>query len=96
MADYLNTGNRWTAVYLVQRERGDILTYRKLPWEIVRFNVDVNPSAPEEIVPTGEDSSLGYGTGATAVKDPESKIYEKIWIVDHLPFNDKTSFGRPE
>jgi hypothetical protein len=91
MSNYKQDGNRWTAVYLVERERGDILTYRKLPWEIVRFNVDTNPSAPEEIIPCGEDSFNPNGD-----KQVSDKVYEKIWIVDHIPFEAKTSFGKPE
>lgn len=91
MSDYKQSGNRWTAVFLVQRERGDVLTYRKLPFEIVRFNVDSSPSAPEEIVPCGADEFSQSGD-----KQDSDKIYEKIWIVDSLPYASKTSFGKPE
>jgi hypothetical protein len=91
MADYKQEGNRWTAVFLVEREKGDRLTYRRLPFELVRFNADVNPSAPQEIVPNGEDVFNGSGD-----KQVSDKIYEKIWIVDAIPFGAKTSFGKPE
>ncbi len=91
MSDYKQSGNRWTAVYLVVRERGDKLTYRKLPFEIVRFNVDENPSATEQIVPCGEDV-----LNPTGNKQDHDKIYEKIWIVDSVPYKAKTSFGQAE
>ena len=91
MANYEQDGNRWTAIYLVVREKGDKLTYRKLPFELVRFNVDTNPSAVEEMVPAGVDNLNESGN-----KQNSDKIYEKIWIVDSLPFGAKTSFGKPE
>lgn len=91
MSNYNQSGNRWTAVFLVERERGDVMTYRRLPFELVRFNVDTNPSAPQEIVPNGVDA---FNSGGD--KQDSDKIYEKIWIVDSLPFGAKTSFGRPE
>jgi hypothetical protein len=91
MSDYKQGGNRWTAIYLVQRERGDHYTYRKLPFEIVRFNVDDDHDSREVIVPCGEDV-----LNPNADKQETDKIYEKIWIVDSLPFREKTSFGKPE
>jgi hypothetical protein len=96
MANYESSGNRWTAIYVANGIRGtEYSTYTKLPWELVRFNVDSNPSATPEIVPDGEDRTLGgMGSTATSVKEP-NRIYEKIWIVDSVPFREKTSFGEP-
>lgn len=91
MANYEQSGNRWTAVYLVITERGGANTYRKLPFEIVRFNVDVDPDAPEEIIPSGQDAFNPAGD-----KQNSDKIYERIWIVDNLPYAAKTSFGPAE
>lgn len=80
MADYSQDGNRWTAIYLVEGDEPP-RTYKKLPYELVRFNVDQDPEAPTVIVPSGMGSP-----GA-------EKIYEKIWIVDHIPWEGKVSFG---
>jgi hypothetical protein len=91
MADYMQDGNRWTAIYLVVNGRGGNLTYRKLPFELVRFNADVTPGAEAVIVPCGEDTLNPNGD-----KQNSDKIYEKIWIVDSLPYAAKTSFGAPE
>lgn len=98
MANYQAGGNRWTAIFVVERERGDVNTYRKLPFEICRFNADVDPDAKEVLVPTGIDDypSKGLGTDATPVRQEVDKVYEKIWIVDSIPFKDKSWFGRPE
>lgn len=91
MSDYKQSGNRWTAIYLVQRLKGDNYVYKKLPFELVRFNVDTHPDALEEIVPCGEDVLNPSGN-----KQDSDKIYEKIWIVDALPWKEKVSFGKPE
>ena len=94
MADYQQVGNRYTAIYLVVREKGDKYTYRKLPFELARFNVDTDPDAVETIVPTGEN--VLSGTGDVPNKQYGDKVYEKIWIVDSIPFSGKTSFGPVE
>ncbi len=97
MADYKQSGNRWTAIFLVddQHGKGDKL-YRRLPFEICRFNVDTNPNAREVIVPIGEDVLNADGTKADF-----SKIYERIWLVSGAePYNPggtgKVYFGTPE
>jgi len=95
MADYAQSGNRWTAIYSVMTERGGSVTYRKLPFELVRFNVDTNPSATPVIVPCGED--VVSGVGATPNKPNSDKIYEKVWFVSgEYPWSQKTSFGPAE
>ena len=101
MADYTQVGNRWTAVYAIERQSNGPNTYRKLPFELVRFNVDSDPDAKEVIVPDGDqfESFDNYGAGATPsnkqAKD-DQKVYERIWIVDGIPFAAKTSFGPAE
>jgi hypothetical protein len=85
MANYAQSGNRWTAIYVLRPLRGqDKTEYMKLPYELCRFNVDENPDARPVIVPNGEESSQ-----PTA----DNKIYEKIWFVDQTPFAAKVSFG---
>lgn len=97
MANYLNDGNRWTVIYQAVLKRGGGYDYRKLPFELVRFNTDTNPDAPEEIIPTGEREDYeGLGITATPTK-PTEKVYERIWIVDGAaPFSQKTGFGAAE
>jgi hypothetical protein len=54
MANFENSGNRWTMVFLrIERHgRGDY-DYQKLPYELVRYNVDVTPTAEAVVVPDG-------------------------------------------
>ena len=85
MANYAQSGNRWTAIYVLRPIRGqEKMEYLKLPYELCRFNVDTDSSAPPVIVPDGDPS-----TSITA----EARIYEKIWFVDQTPFAAKVSFG---
>ena len=85
MANYAQSGNRWTAIYVLRPIRGQEKTeYMKLPYEICRFNTDTDSAAREVIVPDGDQS-----TAITA----EARIYEKIWFVDQTPFVAKVSFG---
>lgn len=94
MSNYNADGNRWTAVYLASPVRGGGFTYTKLPWELVRFNVDVTPDAPAYIVPDGVEQ-----INASLTKPNAPKIYERIWITDVIPYsygqNGKTAFGPP-
>ena len=88
MANYENKGNRYTAIFVKQRVKGGVEQYVRAPFEMVRFNVDDNPDAVQEIVPLGELRQTPDGS-----KPDGSKVYEKIWIVDQVPFSAKTSFG---
>ena len=58
---------------------------RRLPFDLVRYNVDQNPDAPKEIV--------------LSVTHPDTKkVFEKVWIVDEVPFagrRGKHNFGEP-
>lgn len=88
MADYAQSGNRWTAIYVLRPRRGQEQgDYLKLPYELCRFNTDTNTGAIPVIVPDGEPS---------AAITAEARIYEKIWFVDQTPFVSKVSFGNYE
>ena len=82
MSNYSQSGNRYTAIYVRKPQRGgreDL--YERVPFDLVRFNVDDNPDAPEEIIPIGSGDSVN----PSGVKD-SAKIYERIWIVDAVPW----------
>lgn len=53
-------------------------TFSRAPFDIVRFNVDDNPDAERALVPHGDD--IG-------------RVFEKVWIVDQLPWARKVSFN---
>ncbi len=78
MSDFKQDGNRWTAIYL---KKGDL--WERVPYDLVRFNVDVDPSAPVQIVPLGQGGDAG-------------KLYERVWRVHELPFGEKVNFGGQE
>ena len=69
MSDFDQEGNRWTAIYL---KHGD--GWERVPYDLVRFNVDDDPEAKPSIVPIGRGGDSG-------------KIYERIWKVSELPFS---------
>lgn len=80
MSNYATDGNRYTLVVLREYQHGQQEPfYRILPYELVRFNVDTNPSAEAVIVPNAPASSVkaSLGTG---------KLYEKILFVDQEPY----------
>lgn len=52
-------------------------TFMRAPFDLVRFNVDEHPDAERAIVPRKDDDGL---------------IFEKIWVVDQLPWGKKVSF----
>jgi hypothetical protein len=74
--NYDQEGNRYTAIYL--REAAD--RFKRLPFDVVRFNVDIEPNAPRSIVPSGND---------------HGKVFEKVWIVNEMPWSQKVSFEGP-
>jgi hypothetical protein len=78
VADYEAIGNRWTMV-LIKRTlpSGEVVT-RRADFDLVRFNVDVNPNAKRVLVPRGDDYD---------------KVFEKIWITDIAPWRKKVSFN---
>jgi hypothetical protein len=80
MSNYDIRDARWTCIFL--REGGNL---RRLPFDIVRWNVDQDPHAPKEIVPS--------------MTHPDTqKVFEKVWTVDEVPFagrKGKHDFGEP-
>lgn len=92
MADYKQGGNRYTAIFVIESERGGKKTYRRNPFDLVRFNVDSDPDAPQEIVPVG--SLAGNAAGITE----SDKLYENVWIVETAPWSPgaggKQDFGK--
>ena len=77
MADYAFIGNRYTQVYKLYKNGPNPL-YTKLPFELVRYNVDTDPSAAQFIVPLPETDD-----GQVRNQKPDfEKIYEGIFIVD--------------
>jgi hypothetical protein len=86
VADYENKGNRWTAVFMRKPQQGGGVLYERAAFEIVRFNVDTTPDAPEEIVPVGQQKGYPSGTAASPAKPDGPKLYERIWVVDTMPF----------
>lgn len=76
MSDYSQPGNRYTAIY-VKNEDGSLT---RAPYDVVRFNVDMCPTAPREIVP-----NTGHGD--------HGKVFEKVWIVESLPWAKKVGFN---
>jgi hypothetical protein len=96
MADYKQSGNRYTAIFVIESSKGGQDFYRRNPFDLVRFNVDTNPSAPQEIVPIGQVKG-NLGIGDTPLSETD-KIYEKVWIVETAPWHPgrggKQDFGK--
>jgi len=86
MSNFLQSGNRWTMILLRLPQKDGSIFFQKVPFEIVRFNVDDNPSAQPQIVPDGPDLGVpgGINSGGTSVD--RDKIYENIWYVDEIPW----------
>lgn len=54
-------------------------TLTRAPYDVVRFNVDTDPAAQREIVP-----NVGH--------DDHGKVFERVWIVESLPWAEKVGF----
>ena len=82
MGNYATKDARYTAIYR-REERvekgGKQEVFFLVPFELVRFNVDQAGEQEQVIVPVGQQNETPPN------KDSE-KIYEKIWIVDVVPF----------
>lgn len=70
MSNYNQEGNRWTMI-LVRKHTPSGDVYERCTFDLVRFNVDVDPEAPTSIMP---------------VVDDRGKLFERIWKVDEVPF----------
>jgi hypothetical protein len=94
VADYAQSGNRWTMILARLPQHGGQDFYERAPYELCRFNVDTDPSAKPVIIPLGQNEISGpVGTADTWVNRPSAKIYEKIWIVDQIPWTEKHRFS---
>lgn len=79
MANYEQTGNRWTMILIKKQLPGGATVTERATFDLVRFNVDTDPDAKQEIVPVGQGGDNG-------------KLFERIWTVDDAPFK-KQFFG---
>jgi hypothetical protein len=86
MADYKQEGNRWTMVLVRIKDEGNQTLVKRVPFDIVRFNVDTNPDAAPNIVPLGQPNASSSDTDS-------DKVYEKIWFVDEVPFRPGAGGG---
>lgn len=95
MANYANDGNRYTKILVRRPQHGAEDLFVEAPYELIRFNVDVDPSARAYVVPVGFDAVNQIGT-----KNESPRIYEKVWITDTLPWSPgqggKVWFGKLE
>lgn len=94
MANYRMQDARWTMILVRRPQHGGDDLWEVAPFELVRFNVDSDPDAPQQVVPIGQ-SNTAVTVGGTKQDSP--KIYEKIWFVDTVPWrpgaNGKHYFG---
>lgn len=89
MGNYRTQDARFTAIFVrMPQKGGERELYVRVPFELVRFNVDVNPDATTNIIPVGQNV-----VNQTGDKPDSPKLYEKIWIVDSYPWRDKHWFG---
>lgn len=101
MANYAMKDARFTAIY--RREIRSGKGGRKeevfflVPFELVRYNVDLPGEQEEVIVPIGQQVSTVSDTGS---KKHDEKVYGKVWIVDVVPFHvgrgGKHDFGKQD
>ncbi len=95
MANYAMKDNRFTAIYRREIRTGKggrkEEVFFLVPFELVRHNIDVPGEQEQVIVPIGRQISV---PGAKV----DEKVYEKIWIVDVVPFHvgrgGKHDFGK--
>lgn len=78
MADYAQDGNRWTMV-LIRKQTPNGEAYERATFDLVRFNVDVDPTSAPAIVPVGPDNG---------------KLFERVWKVDEVPFKGQFFGGQ--
>jgi hypothetical protein len=82
MGDYKKEDARYTMILVKCGETKEAIPgslYRRHEFDLVRFNVDVNPNAKPDVVVCGDTD--------------HGKIFERIWKVDEAPFAVKQNFG---
>jgi hypothetical protein len=92
MANYRMRDARFTVIYVRETPEGvEPKRFTKVPYELVRYNVDANPTATPVVVPDSERIS-------TKKSKTDEKVYENVWIVDVVPFHvgrgGKHDFGK--
>ncbi len=83
MGNYATKDARYTAIYRREtrvEKGGKREVFFLVPFELVRFNVDEAGEQEQVIVPVAQRVNVA---GAKT----EEKIYEKIWVVDVVPFH---------
>ena len=92
MGNYATKDARYTAIYR-REERvekgGKREVFFLVPFELVRYNVDQAGEQDQVIVPVGQPVKTpqpNTQTAAGIVEIDSEKVYEKIWIVDVVPF----------
>ncbi len=96
MANYRLEDARFTAIYERQIVSGKE-QFVLVPFEMVRYNVDLTGVQDEVVVPIAQHHS-NLATTTPGDGKAGTKIYEKVWIVDVAPFHvgrgGKHDFGR--
>lgn len=83
MTDYRIQDMRFTMIIVRTALAGGREEFERLPFDLVRYDVDVNPSAPQFIIGAGNDFVAKVDGGGS---ESAKKRYERIWIVDQAPF----------
>ena len=94
MANYRMRDARYTSIWVRETPPGvEPKRFTLAPFELVRYNVDSNPSAEPVIQPIG----VQFGTKKAVTSQ---KVYEDVWFVDAVPFHvgreGKHDFGKRE
>lgn len=82
MGDYRLQDARFTMIIERRPQAGGKDLYVRLPFELVRYNVDTDPDVTPVIVPVAASSQSVPPSGTK----PDEKIYENIWFVDAAPW----------
>lgn len=92
MSEFKQSGNRYTMILVRHPQPDGTALFERVPFDLVRFNVDTDPDAEQLIMPVGD-----VQISPTGAQPDGPKLYERIWIVDTVPFrpgaNGKIYFG---
>lgn len=81
MANYEQSGNRWTMVLIRKKLPDGSQTTERATFDLVRFNIDTDPEGQQFICPVGVGGDVG-------------KLFERIWTVDEAPFKGQFFGGQ--
>lgn len=76
MANYEQSGNRWTMVLIRKPLANGSTVIERAAFDLVRFNVDTDPDAKQYISPVGDGGDSG-------------KLFERVWTLDEAPFKER-------